>query len=125
MKSTTPTIRPLTAADIPHVLPPDTSGTVRGFVAELDGKIVGSMGVLHGDVPLAFSTMSDEMRKYPKLVVRAIKMLREMLAKHYTFVMAMASNTEDSTHRVLERVGFRPYLKATEDHRGIYTWQIQ
>lgn len=125
MKSMTPTIRPLVAADIPHVLPEGHYGTVRGFVAELDGRIVGSMGVLHGEAPLAFSSMTDEMRKHKRTIVEAIALFRSMLQDNYIFVMAMASTTEASTHRVLERVGFKPYLKGTDEHRGIYTWQIQ
>lgn len=105
------------------MLPEGYTGTVRGYVAEMDGKIVGSMGVMHVRPPVAFSSMAPEMRQFPRLIVTAIRMFREMLAEHYTYVVAAASPTERDPASVLQRVGFVPYTKATEDHLGVYAWQ--
>lgn len=121
--STTPIIRALKKDDLPHVVPEGWHGTVRGYVAELDGRIVGSMGVMHSSPPVAFSSMQEEMRKYPRVVVTAIRLFTEMLAAHYEYVVAAASKTECNPKSVLERAGFRQYLKGTEEHRGVYVWQ--
>jgi len=123
MKSTTPTIRPLAASDLPLVLTDLQGGTLRGFVAELDGKIVGVMGVHHAAVaPIAFSQIGDELRKYPRLIVQAMRQFRDMLQQHYVCVYAAASWTEDSTFRTLEYVGFKPHTKGNDEHRGLWVW---
>jgi hypothetical protein len=124
--STTPTIRPLKAADIPTVLVDLSGGTLRGYVAELDGEIVGVMGVHHAqNAPIAFSQIGSKLRKYPKLIVKAMRMFRELLEANYVCVYAAASWDEPSTFRTLEHVGFRPHTKGSDDHRGLWVWQIQ
>ncbi len=125
MKSTTPIIRPLKADDVPLVLSDLKSTTLRGFVAEIGGEIVGVMGVYHGrEAPVAFSQLSDKLRKHPKTIVHAIRLFRQLLEQHYTCVYAAASKDEASTFRTLARAGFSPYTKSTDQHRGLWVWQI-
>jgi hypothetical protein len=122
MKSMTPIIRPMTAADRSAVVPAELSGTLRGYVAELDGKIVGVMGILHTSPPTAIGKMWDELRDHPRTVLQAIKLFREMLQKNYTYVVALADIDEKNSPAVLTRVGFVQRTAATEEHKGVFTW---
>ena len=104
------------------LLEPEHRKTIRGYVAELDGRILGIMGVQHGNPPVAFSQMTDEMRSYPKTIVQAIRLFKRMLEDNYEFVIAAASLVEPNTYRVLERAGFLPHTIEGTQHRGTFTW---
>lgn len=124
MKSTTPIIRPLKVDDLPIVLSTPQTGAVRGYVAELDGEVLAVMGVMNGVPPVAFTEILDaRMRKYPKVMVQALHIFVQMLEDHYTFVVAAASLSEQSTFRILERAGFKQYNGKSEEHRGLFSWQ--
>jgi hypothetical protein len=120
----TPIIRPITAADHAEVIPEDFRQTVRGYVAELDGKIVGVMGVLHCTPPLAFGKMWPELREHPRTVLQAIKLFRNMLVKHYTYVVADADIAETNSPAVLLRVGFTQVHAANADSKGTFLWHL-
>ncbi len=104
-------------------MPAEYTETIRGYVAELDGKIVGVMGVLHCSPPLAFGKMYPALRKHPRTVLLAIDKFREMLIKYYTYVVADADITETNSPAVLTRVGFVQIREATEDSRGVFLWR--
>lgn len=83
------------------------------------------MGVLHGPVPQAFSDVSKEMARFPRQVVGAIRLFRQMLEANYDFVVAAASQDHEGSITVLKRVGFEQYAKPTKDHRGLFVWRKQ
>lgn len=107
MQTTSPLIRPARASDL-AALGVDTFGaTNRGWVAELDGEVLGAAGVLHTRPFQAYAMMRPEMKRWPKVMVRAIGMFREMLQEHYTAVYAVADENYPNSMRVLEKAGFQ------------------
>jgi len=102
--SKTPNIRPLTKSDLGEF---NSMGkTVRGYAIELDGEVIGIAGVLHTRPLQAFSRMKDELREYPKTIVKVIKMFKDVLKNYDMPVYAIASETEYNSTKVLERIGF-------------------
>ena len=80
----------------------------RGYAAELDGEVLAIAGVIH-TVPLqAFSLMHEGMRKYPKTIIKAIKVFRELLNKYDQPVFAIADEKESNSEKLLMKTGFEP-----------------
>jgi len=124
MKSKTLTIRPTVATDLQQLNIETFGVSMRGRTIELDGKPLGVGGVLHQEMPQAFSTMSDELRKYPKTIVKFITSFETMLKKHYTTVYAVASSKEKNAAACLTRAGFE-YMNTDSNGQEVYRWQIQ
>lgn len=120
--STSPSIRPLTKADLEAMGVDHFDLTVRGIAAELNGEVVGVAGVLHGSPSQAFSTMDDRLRAYPKTIMRAARQFLHVLS-HYDTVYAVASDNEPNSVRFIERIGFR-YLTTTSQGRT-FRWHKQ
>jgi hypothetical protein len=114
-----PTIRPAGSDDLAALGVQTFGVTNRGWVAVLDGEVLGAAGVLHTSPFQAYATMRPEMAKWPKVMVRAIGMFREMLQEHYTSVYAVADEKYPNSMRVLEKAGFQQV-----DGR-VFKWQIQ
>ena len=95
--------------------------TVRAWVAELDGRPIGIMGytVQRGQPAAAmFSDMKDEMRAFPKVIVREA---RRLLAEMRFPAVCIASGREKGAGRFLRRLGWQ-YLD-TSDEGDIYVWR--
>lgn len=102
--SKTPKIRPLKKSDLGEF---DSMGfTVRGYAVELDGKVIGIAGVLHTRPLQAFGQIKDELRKYPKTIMKVIKMFKSILESYDMPVYAIACKKEYNSTKVLERIGF-------------------
>lgn len=91
----------------------------RGMVAEKDGKVIGIAGVLHTEPLQAFSTITDEVKKHPKAIIKAVKLFRNILNSYETTIYAIASEKEKTSMRFLQYVGFEHYDKR------VYIWPIQ
>ena len=76
---------------------------------ELDGEVIGVAGVLHTPVLQAFSMIKDKLRDYPKVLVKAGKVFRDILNKYDSPVYAIASPNEKNSMRYLEVVGFEQF----------------
>ena len=87
-----------------------------GYAVELDGKVIGIAGLLHSNPAQVVSDMKDEMRKYPKTIIRMARIIRDMITETPYPVYATPSPYESNARRMLEYVGFKPFLK------GIYKW---
>jgi hypothetical protein len=113
-------IRPMEATDLTN-LEIDTFGkTIRGHVAEIDGRPIAATGVIHTDPNYAFAFMTDEMRKYPREIVRVIRGFSEFLQQYYEVVYAIADIEENNAPAVLRRAGFEYYQ--TTDQGDVYRW---
>lgn len=110
-------LRPASKADVLTFLGKPFTESFRGIVAEKNGEVIGIAGVLHTLRLQAFSTITAEMKKHPKTIIKAVRLFREILNSYDTTIYAVASETERSSMRFLEHVGFEHY------HERIYIWQ--
>ena len=108
------------ATDLQRLEIPTFGKTIRAMTAEVDGVPVAAAGVIHTDPYYAFMTMTDEMRKHPKEIVKVIQGFNDWLSEYYTTVYAVASVEESNAPAVLERVGFRYHMTTTQG--DIYQW---
>jgi len=122
MKSKTLTIRPMVATDLQHLNVPTFGASVRGQAIELDGVPVGVAGVLHQAIPQAFSVMSDDLRKHPKMIVKFIKQFESFLERNYTRVFAVASSGEKNAPTCLRRAGFE-FVEMNRDGQEVFQWE--
>lgn len=116
-------IRPMTATDLTDLGVPTFGKTIRGQVAEIDGVPVAASGVLHTEPFYAFAQMTDEMRKYPRAVVKVIQGFEDFLSTYYKTVYAAADVDESNAPAVLRRAGFKYYQTNTQG--DIYVWNKQ
>lgn len=119
MTLTVPTIRPISKADVIAFRGSPYKESFRGIAAELDGKILGIAGVLHTHPLQAFSEMSEEMRKYPKQIVKAAFQFRDILDAYESPIFAIASPDEKNSSGFLKHVGFEQYKDE------VYRWLIR
>ena len=81
----------------------------RGYVALLDGAVVGIGGVfMYGGVPVAFSQMKDPMRPFIKAKARAARLLEKYIDDMRIPVYATADPNEPTSGKLLEKLGFQP-----------------
>lgn len=81
----------------------------RGYVAELDGEVVGIGGVYYANgAPIAFSEMREPMRKHKRAIAKACRMLTQLFDKIGGNVYAVACPTEPTAPRLLAKLGFVP-----------------
>jgi hypothetical protein len=101
-------IRPLTADDLKSWWP-DVSlpRTVRGFVAEHEGRIMGLAGVMY--LPsriLGFAEMVQEGQQYPLTIMRMAHRMRTLLRSIHSPVFAEADERYPNSPAFLEHIGF-------------------
>lgn len=121
MKSKTLTIRPTVATDLQHLKVRTFGASVRGQTIELDGVPVGVAGVLHQVPPQAFSVIGDELRDYPKMIVKFIQQFESFLERNYERVYAVASSGEKNAPSCLRRAGFK-FLKMDTNNQEVFQW---
>ena len=95
--------------------PPD--GTMRAYVAEMDGEVVGIMGVVRE--PLwgkCFTDIKPELQPHLKsiTIMRVVKKALKLCDEYKGPVVALADNAESC--RIMHRLGF------THLHGGWYAW---
>jgi len=125
MTSMTPTIRPLRREDREYILPEGVDATLRGYVVEIDGRIVGAAGVMHGSPPQVFAITEEELLPKKRVMVKVARLMQEMLKKHYRFAVAAASGDYNTSVNLLKSLGFTQYVKPNESHRGLFAWRSQ
>jgi len=81
--------------------------SVRGVAVELDGEVLAIGGITKDIPPVAFSDMKDEIRRYPKVIMKAAIALREVADTFQSTVYTIASSEEKNSHAFLARLGWQ------------------
>ena len=113
-----PTILPLKRDDILEVYGEPFRNSVRGVTVWGDNKIIAMAGVLSTNPPQCFSNISNEMKKYPRVIVVAIREIRKILNNTPRDVYALASEDEETANQLLRYVGF------SIDEYGRHVWTL-
>jgi hypothetical protein len=90
--------------------------TVRGFIIELDDEVLAVYGVIHTIPMQAFSEMSEKLKKYPRVIMKAILSFENILNQYSNEIIAIPSTKHPNASKVLERIGFR-------FENGVYRWK--
>lgn len=115
-----PVIRPATREDVDQFSPGHAKPTVRAFVGEVDGKIIGIGGLARVDGRwFAFCDLSPAARAYKLSIVRlGRRIMADARKMGLAFVYAEPDLTEPNAKRWLASLGFEP----TESPR-LWKWQ--
>ena len=104
------TTRAATSADL-ELFYPDLSASVKAWVAELDGRPEGIIGIaLLRPVACLFSRFNEVLRPWLRhpAVLRLIKKAQAACRASRVRVWAGAEPDEPDSPRILERLGFEP-----------------
>jgi hypothetical protein len=119
MRLTIPIIRPVKASDLNKFYPEMGLLTVRGWAFDLDGEAIGVFGLMYTTPVQAFSTIDDELRKYPKVMIKATRLLASIMNTCGHEIIALANEDEPTSMRFLAHIGF------VRTHERYFKWQIQ
>lgn len=109
-RQVTVTTRPATAADV-QLFYPDLTASARAWVAELDGKPEGIIGLaLLRPVACLFSKFNEALRPWLRhpAVLRLIKKAQAACEASRMRVWAGVEPDEPTSPAILARIGFRP-----------------
>lgn len=117
--STRPSVRAARPADFEAFYGRSPPYTMRAWVAELDGEVIGIAGyyMRQGWVQ-AFSDMNDAMRQYPGTIMREA---RRFMARLKSPALCIASCSEKNAARFLGYLGWRHV--GTSEEGEVYAWQ--
>ncbi len=114
-----PTIRPLRSDDVTAYRGAPLRRTVRGFAAELDGRVVGIAGLSYdGAVLKAFSEFDPEMRGYRVTMLKAAKRVLGLIGGCRP--LAVVDGGDVRAARFARHLGFE--LLARHSRGDIYRW---
>lgn len=109
MKQANIEFHPATKEHVREFYGENTRKSFRGYVAIMEGKVVAVGGISNeGGNKLLFSDLSEDMRPFKKDIVRAIRVLRDMVGNIKTPIYAIAHNTEALSEKLLFSFGFLP-----------------
>lgn len=119
MSQTRPSLRPATRADYREFYGEDPVNTMRAYVAELDGKVVGIGGTMCvQDSVYVFSDMKDELRPFKVSIFKFAKKVDELLSGLPG--VCIANPNEPNSERLLRSLGFE-WVSSTESGE-VYKW---
>ena len=101
-----PTIRSLREQDFIDLYGEAPTVSVRGYAAELDGECIGIAGVSMKYPAEAFSLLDPRMKAFPRAIVEAVRLYRQLLSTITVPVYALADQDEPSAPIFLRHVGF-------------------
>lgn len=119
MKLTTPIIRPIKASDLDKFYPDGDLLTVKGWAFDLDGEALGVFGLMYTSPVQAFSTITTELKSYPKVIIKAARMMAEKMNECDHLVIAEADENEPTSMKFLAHIGF---VRVQERY---FKWQRQ
>lgn len=109
MTRSEPTFRRATAQDALVFYGKTPPMSFRGFVAELDGEVIGIGGIYYNEgVPVAFTDLGEPMRKHKKAIAKACRMLTRFFDQTGGKVYAVACPKEPTAPYLLAKLGFKP-----------------
>lgn len=117
MASKNPIVRALKKDDLKAFYDEPFAHTVRGLAVELNGEPVAVAGVIATTPYQAFSSIKDELRKFPKAIMKTGKKFKEILNSYESTVYAYADDEEKNSKNFLKHLGFVPI-----DDDGMFKW---
>lgn len=111
-------IRPIKAHDLVEQYGFSFPYSVRGFAAEHENRVVGVAGIMYCKPPQCFSKLDDEIRKFPRAIVEAMKKIRKLLNDQTVPIYATPDVDEPSANTFLQHVGF-----VETKLKGVWIWQ--
>jgi hypothetical protein len=110
-------IRAATADDAKAYWGKNPPASIRAYVAEHDGKVMGIAGLVYGQNQIqAFADMAEGGQKYPLAIMRITKLVKALLNETRAPVYCNADVTLPNAKKFLEHVGFKLYSGRT------YVW---
>lgn len=101
-------IRAATADDAKAYWGKSLPVSMRGYVAELDGKVMGIAGLAYGVNQItAFADMAEGGEKYPMAIMRITKLVKGLLNETRAPVYCNAEIARPGAAKFLEHVGFK------------------
>ena len=76
-------------------------------------------GVLHSNPLQCFCDMKPEMKKFPKFIVKGIRLVRELLNEYQYDVYTFVDDNEPTSNSLLQHVGF------VQLNERVYIWPQQ
>ena len=110
-------IRPMIQSDLVAQYGFGFPYSVRGFAAEHDGEVVGVAGIMYSKPPQCFSKLDDIVKNFPRSVVVAMRVIRELLDRQTVPVYATPDKDEPTANKFLKHVGFRE-----TEMTGVWKW---
>lgn len=113
-------VRRATPTDIEGFAQDGERPTMKAWVGEIDGRIVGFGGLAYRRGRwIAFCELSEAARPHKRAIVRAGRAAIEAARQAgHTYIYAEADESEPMAKRWLESLGFRPDPKT-----GLFRWQ--
>lgn len=100
-----PSLRPFRHSDLEYFN--NYGCSARGITGEKDGKPILFAGILLSEPLQAFSVLSEDARKHPKLIVKAIRQFKTLVQSMSAPVYAIADEKEPNSEKVLVMAGFK------------------
>jgi hypothetical protein len=103
-----PIIRPATAEDLERYFPGVAKPTVKAWVGELDGELLGIGGIAFCNGRwFGFCDLREKSRRYKLTIGKTAKMIMgEVQKQGIKFIYADVSKTEPGAMRWLQSLGF-------------------
>ena len=109
-------IRALKRQDVIDMYGRTVWASMRGFTAELEGRVIGVAGIAFAKPLQCFCALDDEMKDHPREIVKAVRIVRELLNDVDLPVYATPDEYETTADQFLKHVGFVPISE------GMYQW---
>lgn len=123
MKKSKITIEPATKEHAKEFYGDKPTKSFKGYVALLDGKVVGIGGLsFENETMMLFSDMKEEFRPFKDDIWKSIGILGKMVKKTNYPIVAIASNKEKASEKLLTKLGFEPSGHSTPD--GKVFWRF-
>ena len=124
MKKSDIIIEPATMAHAKEFYGDIPMKSFKGSVALLNGKVVGIGGLsFENETMMLFSDLKEELRPYKYVIWRAFYMLEDMVKNAEYPIVAVASQDEKDSERLLTKLEFTDSGKLTPDGSKIF-WRF-
>lgn len=101
-------IRPATFEDATAFWGKTAPVSIRGYVAELDGRVMGIAGLAYAPNQIrGFADMVEEGQKYPMTIMRITKLVKALLNETKAPVFCNADPNLPNARKFLEHIGFK------------------